>query len=109
MNLFSTHGLMSKWCHETLRTYKNRGETVTKSFCYPEPMDIRFFYFHHIYDHNYYRHQPFGLENVWFFEGEDRVFTFLLSLTDINIYKLHHHFKECPERSILDFRPDDTI
>ena len=35
---------------------------------------------------------------------EDRIFAFLFSVTDINTYKLHLHFKECPERSILDFR-----
>ena len=35
--------------------------------------------------------------------GEDRVFTFQFSVTEINTYKLHHHFKECPESSILDF------
>ena len=34
---------------------------------------------------------------------EDRVFTFLFSVTNINSYKLHHHFEEFPERSILDF------
>ena len=35
---------------------------------------------------------------------EDRVFTVLFSVTEINTYKLHHHFKEYPERSVLDFR-----
>ena len=35
---------------------------------------------------------------------EDRVFTFLFSVTKINTYKLHNHFKKYPERSILDFR-----
>ena len=78
---------------------------VTKRFCYPEPMDINILYSHHIDDHNHCRRQPIGLENVrgeilW----EDRVFTFLFSVTKINTYKLHHHFKECPERLILDFR-----
>ena len=38
------------------------------------------------------------------FFWEDRVFTFLFSVTEINTYKLHYHFKEFPERSILDFR-----
>ena len=33
----------------------------------------------------------------------DRVFTLLSSVTRTNTYKLHHHFKECPEMSILDF------
>ena len=27
-----------------------------------------------------------------------------ISITEINTYKLHLHFKECPERSIFDFR-----
>ena len=50
-------------------------------------------------------HQQIGMEDVW---GNkiwgDGVFTFLFYVTDINTYKLYHHFKECLERSILDFR-----
>ena len=42
IKLFSTHGLLSKRCHKMSRTYKNRGETLTKRFCYSEPMDIHF-------------------------------------------------------------------
>ena len=38
--------------------------------------------------------------NVW----EDRIFTFLFSVTEMHTYNLHHHVKECPERSILDSR-----
>ena len=44
MKLFSTHVFLSKRCHEMLFTYKNRGETITKIFCYPELMDIIFLY-----------------------------------------------------------------
>ena len=105
MKLFSTHGSLSKWCHKTSCTYKDRVEMVTKVFCYPEPMDIHVLYRHHIYDHNNCRHQPIGLDsvrgtNLW----RDRVFTLPFSVAEINTYKLHHHFKEFPERSILDFR-----
>ena len=64
MNLFSTNGSLSKRCRETSRTYKNRGEMVTKFF-YPEPMDIHFLYRHKIDDHNHCKHQPIGMENVW--------------------------------------------
>ena len=35
---------------------------------------------------------------------EDRVFAFLLSVTEIDTYKLRLHFKEYPKRSILDSR-----
>ena len=103
--IISRRLLLSKWYSRTSRTYKNRGETVTKRFFYPEPMDIIFCYLHHIYDHNQCRHQLIGLENVWrkcFWEN--RVFAFLFSVTYIKTYKIHHRFKECPERSILDFR-----
>ena len=64
MKIFSTHGLLSKRCHKTSRTYKNRGEMVTKIFCYPEPMDTNVLYRHHIDDHNNCRHQSIGLENA---------------------------------------------
>ena len=68
-------------------------------------MDINFLYRNQIYYHNHFRYQPIGLENVWGTNfGGDRVFTFLFSVTKINTYKLHHHLKECPERSILDLR-----
>ena len=70
MKLFINHVFLSKRCRKTPHTYKNRGETVTKRFCYPEPMDIHFLYCHQIDDHNHYRHQPIVLENAWrFFFG----------------------------------------
>ena len=82
MKLFSTHGSLSKWCRETSRTYKNRGELLTKRFFYPEPMDIHFLYPRQIDDHNHCWHQPIGLENVWGTKfWEDRVFSFLFSVT----------------------------
>ena len=104
MKLFSTHGLLSKRCRETSRTYKTGGETITKMFCYPEPMDIHFLYRHQLDDHNNCRHQPTGPDNLWGGGWEDSVFKFLLSVTEINTYKIYHHFKECLKRSILDFR-----
>ena len=74
-------------------------------FFYTEPMDILFLYHNQIDDRNHCRHQPIGMENVWgTIFWEDRVFTFLFSVPKINTYKPHHHFKECPESSILDFR-----
>ena len=104
MKLFSTHGSLSKRCRKTLRTYKNRGDMVNKRFCYPEPMDIHFLCHNQIDDQYHCRHQQIFLENVrgtifW----KDRVFTLIFSVTNINTYKLHHHFKEFPESSILDF------
>ena len=45
------------------------------------------------------------MENVWGTNfWYDRFFTFLFSVTETNTYNLHHHFKECPEKSILNFR-----
>ena len=76
---------------------------VTKIFCYPEPMDTNFLYRHHIDDQNHCSHQPIGLENVWgTFFWEDRVFTFLFYVNEINTYKINQYFKDFPERSILD-------
>ena len=50
-------------------------------------------------------HQPIGMDNVWGTKfWEDRVFTLLFYVNKINTHKLHHHFKECPEILILDFR-----
>ena len=65
MKLFSTHVSLSKQCRETSRTYKNRGEMVTKRFCYPEPMEIHLLYRNQIYDHSYYWLQRIGMDNVW--------------------------------------------
>ena len=39
-------------------------------------------------------------KNLW----EDRLFTLLFYVTEINTYNLHHHFKEFPESTIIDFR-----
>ena len=65
MKLFSTHVSLSKQCRETSRTYKNRGEMVTKRFCYTEPMEINLLYRNQIDDHNYFRHQQIGMDHVW--------------------------------------------
>ena len=68
-------------------------------------MDINFLYRYQIYERNHFRHQPIGLESVWRKNTwEDKVFTFLFSVTNTNAYKLHQRSKECPERSILGFR-----
>ena len=98
MKLFSNHVSLSIRCYKMSHTYQNRGETVIKRFFYPEPMDINFLYCHQIDDHNHYRHQQIGLDNGWGtnFWGY-RVFTLLFYVTEINTYKLHHHFKEGPE------------
>ena len=53
MKLFITHGFLSKRCSKTSLTYKNRGETVNKKCCYPEPMEINFLYRNHIDGHNH--------------------------------------------------------
>ena len=42
------------------------------------------------------------------FEGVG-VFTFLFYVATIITYRIHHHFKECPETSTLDFRFESSF
>ena len=87
------------------RKWSDRQGTHTKEVQYPEVVDNHYKYRHHVDDHNGKRHSPISLEKVWATKKwEHRVFSFLLSVTEVNamlaMEKIYCH----PKQSQLDFR-----
>ena len=62
-------------------------ETAKKNkFNYPEVVGNHFLYRHSIDDHNNKRHSPISLEVVWATKyWPNQVFSFLLSVTEVNV------------------------
>ena len=63
------------------------------SFKYTRPFDWHFRYRHAVDDHNNLRHTLPSLEDTWTTQRwEIRVFTFLLAITEVNVYLTLKHF-----------------
>ena len=111
MKIMSTYGgLVEKdGQHESKRVYKNiENREVTVFFKYKEPFSNHFNYRHAVDDHNNLRHLTPSLEETWVtHQWPIRVFSFLLAVTEVNIYKAFSYFawsKEQAPDSILAFR-----
>ena len=62
------------------------GNSQKTKFNYPEVVENHFLYRHSINDHNNKRHSPISLEVVWATKyWPNRVFSFLLSVTKVNV------------------------
>ena len=74
------------------------------SFRYPEVVHNHFLYHHAVDDHNGMRHSPISLEVVWATKRwPNRVFAFLMSITEVNCYLAKSYFTRKSE-SMLDFQ-----
>ena len=85
MRMMATGGPLTAddTCRETTR--RVGGETV--NFQYTRPYDWHFRYRHAVDDHNNLRHALPSLEDTWrTTRWEIRVFTFLLAVTEVNVY-----------------------
>lgn len=104
MSLMTTYGTLSRvGCKVTSRKVGN--ETIT--FNYPEVVNNHFKYRHAVDDHNSKRHQPISLESTWATTWwPNRVFAFLLAITEVNVMLAAVHFTEMydTQPSMLDFR-----
>ena len=75
------------------------------SFRYPEVVHNHFLYCHAVDDHNGKRHSPISLEVVWATKRwPNRVFAFLVSITEVNCYLAESYFTSRKSNSMLDFR-----
>jgi Transposase IS4 len=111
MMLMSTYGSLivndgQKLSH---REYHADGQTVCTTFKYTEPFANHFIYRGAVDDHNNKRHdggshQGISLETTWNTQRwENRVFAFVLAVTEVNAYLARRYFfKE--EESFMEFR-----
>ena len=80
------------------------GEARSTSFRYPEVVHNHFLYRHPVDDHNGKRHSPISLEVIWATKRwPNRVFAFLLSITEVNCYLAKSYFTSRKSNSMLDF------
>lgn len=64
-----------------------------KVFKYMEPFDNHYRYRHAVDDHNNLRHSDISLEETWVtHRWENRVFAFLLAVTEVNAYVAFRYF-----------------
>lgn len=102
MMLMSTYGTLERHGDEKHRLLSD-GTRVT--FRYPELVYNHFKYRHAVDDHNNRRQSPIALEKTWTTSWwPNRVFTFLLAVTEINVLLcLTNMFNE-EEMGTLEFR-----
>ena len=69
------------------------GTKKKHEFRYTEPFANHMAHRHHIDDHNNLRHQQPSIEETWKTQTwENRVFAFLLAVTEVNVFKYFIHF-----------------
>ena len=104
-SLMSTYGT-NKWCGwEVCRDWKENGVKKSTTFRYPEVVDNHFKYRHYVDDHNGKRHSPISMEVVlatkcW----PNRVFAFLLSISEVNCWLAETQFTSWHTDSMLSYR-----
>ena len=97
MKLMATYGGLTD--HPThpaaRRVYKNnQGIYTNKFFKYTEPFANHYLYRHAVDDHNHLRHAIPSIEATWVtHRWANRVFSFLLAISEVNAYKAFLYFK----------------
>ena len=72
---------------------KEGGTNMMMLFKYPEVLHNRFQYHHAVDDHNEKYHSPISIEVLWAAkQWSNRVFCFLLSITDLNCFLAESYF-----------------
>ena len=106
MSLMSSYGTNNhEEGRETTRQWKQNGELVIKKFKYPDVVNIHFLFRHSVDDHNTKRHSPISLEVVWATKRwPNRVFAFLLGITEVNCFLAEKQFTSRKSESMMDFR-----
>jgi hypothetical protein len=97
MKLMSTYGgLMDHPTHPAVRRVfkNNNGSYTNKFFKYKEPFANHYLYRHAVDDHNHLRHAVPSIEATWVtHRWANRVFAFLLAISEVNAYKAFIYFK----------------
>lgn len=101
MTLMSTYGTMERIGKETERV-ANRQKV---KFQYPEVFHNHFKFRHQVDDHNNRRHSPISFEENWATKRwENRVFAFLLAITEVNVLLSSQYFDGEESQSQIAFR-----
>jgi Transposase IS4 len=105
MALMATYG-SDELCQETQRTASSQGgQTTTHSFRYTELFHNHFAFRNAVDAHNQLRHQPISLEVIWATKRwANRVFAFLLAVTEVNVKLAVEHFGKKDKLPMLVFR-----
>lgn len=106
MMVMSTYGTNERVGRFTERkNLPNNQPPVT--FQYPEVIANHFKYRHMVDDHNGRRHDPISLEVIWATKTwPNRVFAFLLSITEINVMYAANYFLQRKKELTINFRKD---
>lgn len=104
--LMSSYGTLESMGQERPRQWRENGETKKTKFRYPEIVYLHYQNRHYIDDHNNRRHKPISLEEAWGTKRwPNRVFAFLLAVTEGNAYLLNKRYNaETAEDNVLHFR-----
>ena len=103
--IMSTYGSLIE--HPEAKEQRRTVENEQRTFRYTEPFHNHYLYRHAVDDHNNHRHSDISLEETWVtHDWENRVFSFLLAITEVNMFLLCRYFKlECgKDITLLDFR-----
>jgi Transposase IS4 len=107
MVMMSTYGTLNRVGATKRRDYVDNGIKRQITFQYPEVISNHFTYRHMVDDHNSRRHSPISLEATWATKSwENRVFAFLLAITEVNINLAHTYFYTKETVGSIDFRKD---
>ena len=80
-------------CKEATRSWMENGVAKSKKFNYAKPFDWHFKYRHAVDDHNNLRHALPSIEDGWrTIRWENRVFSFVLAVSEINAYLFLRYF-----------------
>jgi Transposase IS4 len=99
--LMSSYGTNERVGNDKIRFVE--GEKMV--FKYPEVVSNHYRYRHAVDDHNAKRHAPISFEKRWGTKyWKDRVFAFLLSITEVNCMLADVYFNSSNVTAMLDFR-----
>jgi len=105
MSLMSTYGTLNRVGNSKSREYENNGVKRRKTFKYPEVVYNNYQHRDSVDNHNAFRMFPVALEETWkTTRWANRVFQFLLAVTEVNIKLTLEQIYGREETTMLNFR-----
>ena len=93
MIIMAKYGTLQQMGPEKTRTFKLNNEKTTTTFKYPEDVSNHYCYHDMIDNHNGMRMHPIALEETWItLRWPNRVFSFLLAVTVVNVQNAATYF-----------------
>ena len=100
----STYGTLKPIGKVSMRNWLVQGTKRQKQVTYTEVIHNHYKFRHAVDDHNAKRHSPISLEVVWVTKWPNRVFAFILSVTEVNAMLAYKHFCKEEVDGMLGFR-----